>query len=83
MKSRAGFFIRITFIAIFFTGMFAGAATTAGVSAADKHKDHCKKRCEENYDRRKYECRRYHGNQRHRCEEDAKHDRDRCKDHCR
>jgi len=83
MKSRASVVIRVSFAVLFFMGMVAGVAGTAGVSAADRGRDRCKRRCEEEFKRRKYECKRFRGRERHRCEDDAKHDRDRCKDHCR
>ena len=83
MKSRFSVILRISFVILFFIGMFVATSSPAGVSAADRRQDRCRRRCEENYDRRKHECRRFRGRERHRCEEDAKRDRDRCKDRCR
>jgi len=82
MKSKTSVFIRMSFVVLFLLGMTLGASASR-VSAADRHRDRCKRRCEEIYDRRKDECRRYRGRERHRCEDDAKHDRNRCKDRCR
>jgi hypothetical protein len=82
MKTRATAFMRVSFVVLFFMGMFL-SAWAPGVSAADRRRDRCKRRCEEVFDRRKRECKRYRGREKHRCEDDAKRDRNQCKDGCR
>ena len=82
MKSRARLFTRATLALLFFCAMFLAVLTTTGMATPDRHRDRCKRRCEDVYDRRKRECKR-RGRDRHRCEEEAKRERDECKDRCR
>jgi len=82
MKSRAGVFMRLSFVGLLLGVALAGLSSPS-VSAAKRHHERCKKECDENYHRRESECRRLHGHERHRCDEEAKHDHNRCKDHCR
>ena len=82
MNSRATVFARVTLAILFFCGFVLALSSTSGVAAPDRHRDRCKRRCEEEYDRRKRECRR-RGRDRHRCEDEAKRERNECKDRCR
>jgi hypothetical protein len=82
MKTRASLFTRVTLAFLFFCGLFLAVSSTSGVAAADRHRDRCKRHCEDAYNRRKSEC-RHRGRDKHRCEEEAKRERDDCKDRCR
>jgi hypothetical protein len=82
MKSRTSFLQR-TLAILFFCGMFLAVSGNSTAAVPDKHKDHCKDRCEERYDHRKHECKRYHGHAQDRCEREAKDERDSCKQRCR
>lgn len=85
MKSKATVFMRVTLAILFFCGVFLALTSTSSVAAPDRRSDRCKKRCEETYNRRKWECKRLRGRdrERHRCEEEAKRERNNCKDRCR
>jgi hypothetical protein len=83
MNSRTSVWTRVIFVILLLAGMFVTTASNSGVSAADRGRDRCKRRCEEVYKGRKYECKRFRGRERHRCEEEAKRERNQCKDRCR
>ena len=83
MNSRTRVLTRMIFVIFLLAGMFGTTALTSGVSAADRGRNRCKKRCEEVDKARKYECKRFRGRERHRCEEEAKRERNHCKDRCR
>ncbi len=82
MTSNSRVFKRVTLAILFFCALFVSALSTSGVAAPDRHKDRCKRRCEERYDRRKWECKRLRGGAKHRCEDEAKRERNNCKDAC-
>ena len=83
MKSRARLFTRTTLAFLFFCALFLAVSTTTGMATPDKHRDRCKRQCEDVYDRRKRECKRLRGREKHRCEQEAKDERKLCKDRCR
>jgi len=83
MTSRGRIFTRVTLAILFFCALFVSVLSTSGIAAPDRHRDHCKRRCEESYNRRKWECKRLRGRDRHRCEDEAKRERNSCKDGCR
>jgi hypothetical protein len=83
MTMRVRFFTRLTFAILLFFALFVSVLSSSGVAAPDRHKDRCKRKCEERYDRRKWECKRLRGREKNRCEDEAKRERKDCKDGCR
>jgi hypothetical protein len=79
---RAGIFLRIS-VAIFCLGMTGAVnpAANAGQFGRGRDRD-CKRRCDEEFRRRKAECRGLRGRDRHRCEERAKDAHNWCKRRC-
>jgi hypothetical protein len=79
---RTRIMLRLVLALLFCLGASAGI-NPASAAGGDRHDSECRRRCNEEYQRRKDECRNERGRERHRCEDRAKREHNECKNHCR
>lgn len=79
---RTKIMLRFALILLFCLGASAGI-NPASAAGGDRHDRECRRRCDEEYRRRKDECRIERGKEKHRCEDRAKREHNDCKHRCR